>query len=272
MLGGKIIGVIGAGNIGEALIKGILKAHLVEPSQIIASRKKKEPLIMLKEELKINVTFDNEYLIKNSDIIINCIKPQIVRDFLKEFSSFFKEEKLIISVAAGITTSTIESIVEGGIPVVRVMPNIAALSGEAITPYCLGKFATDSHAIITSEIFSSIGVTVKVEEDMMDPITAVSGTGPAYIFYFLEALIDASIAVGLPPNFSRALLRQTLWGSAKLYIETGKPPETLRAWVTSPQGTTYYATKYLDSKKTKDLIIEAVKVARKRAEELGKLS
>jgi len=272
MLSSKNLGVIGAGNMGEAFIRGILKTCLVYPEQVIASRRNEEKLKKIRDELGIRITTDNKELLKNVDVVILGVKPQIMRDVLTETAEYFNENQIVISIAAGIKTSFIENMINKKIPVIRVMPNTPALVEEAVSAYCYGKYATCEHALTAVGILSTIGVTVQVEEEQMDHITAVSGTGPAYIFYILEALTEAAKTLGLPENLSRSLVKQTVYGAAKLVVETGLDPSRLRAQVTSPGGTTQAAIMHLESKDYIGVIKEAVQAASKRATELGMIS
>ena len=269
MLKGKTIGILGAGNMGEALIGGLVKACIVSPDQIVASRRNKSALRKLEELYGIRTTVDNRELVKESDVVVVAVKPQVLPDVLDGVSDLFHNGKLLISIAAGISTDLIEQLLGKDVPVIRVMPNVAALGGEGISPYCLGKHSTEAHALMANEIFSAVGVTVMVDEELMDPVTAISGTGPAYVFYLMEALIDAGTALGFPPIVARALVRQTFYGAAKLLTETTKTPTDLRLMVTSPQGTTHAAISYLESREFSSLIKAAVDRANIRAKELG---
>ncbi len=283
MLADKTIGVLGAGNMGEALIAGLVKACIVEPRQVLASRRSQVALAYLADTYGIRTTVDNKALVAQSDFVVLAVKPQAMARVLDECASEFHEGQVVISIAAGITTAFIESRLEGragggrvgqpdraGIPVVRVMPNTPALVGEAISPYCLGRYGSSEQALLASQIFSAVGVTVQVPEAWLDTITALSGTGPAYIFYLLEGLIEAGVEMGLPEHLSRALVRQTVFGAAKLVTETTRSPRQLRAQVTSPQGTTHAAMTYLDAKGFLGTLKQAVFRARDRAAELGR--
>lgn len=271
MLSDKLIGVLGAGNMGEALIAGLIKACLVEPQNIIASRRSEGVLAHLSQTYGIRVTTNNRLLIDLSDIVVLAVKPQVMGEVLDQCRSSFTKGKVIISIAAGIKTSFLENHIGLEIPVVRVMPNTPALVGEAISPFCLGRFSGEAQALLATELFSAVGVTVQVEEAFMDAITAISGTGPAYIFYLLEGLIKAGEELGLPPHLCRALVRQTVYGSAKLVVETTHGPERLRAQVTSPQGTTHAAISFLETKDFLNIFTQAVFKAKERAMELGRM-
>ncbi len=269
MLDRSTIGVLGAGNMGEALIAGLVKASIVEPRQVLASRRSEIALAFLADTYGIRTTTDNGQLIADSDVVVLATKPQVLGGVLAETSSRFREGQVVISIAAGVPTAFIEERVGHDIPVIRVMPNTPALVGEAMSPYCLGRHGSAAQALVASQIFSAVGVTVQVDEEMMDAITALSGTGPAYLFYLLEGLIEAGKAMGLPEYLSRALVRQTCYGAAKLVVETARTPRQLRAQVTSPQGTTHAAMTHLDSLGFQAQLQQAVLKARDRARELG---
>jgi len=266
----KTIGILGAGNMGEALLAGLVKASIVEPRQVLASRRSEVALAYLADTYGVRTTRDNRALVSQSDLVVLAVKPQVMGTVLDECSDVFHEGQVVISIAAGIRTDFIESRVGHEIPVVRVMPNTPALVGEAMSPYCLGRHGSADQALLASQVFSAVGVTVLVPEAWLDIITALSGTGPAYLFYLLEGLIEAGVEMGLPEHLSRALVRQTAFGAAKLVVETPRSPRQLRAQVTSPQGTTHAAMTYLDSVKFLDLLKQAVFRARDRAIELGR--
>lgn len=270
MLTDKTIGILGAGNMGEALIAGLVKACIVEPRQVLASRRSEVALAYLADAYGIRTTTDNKALVAQSDFVVLAVKPQVMARVLDECAGEFHQGQVVISIAAGITTAFIESRVGTGIPVVRVMPNTPALVGEAMSPYCLGRHGSSEQALLASQLFSAVGVTVQVPEAWLDTITALSGTGPAYVFYLLEGLIEAGVEMGLPEHLSRALVRQTVFGAAKLVTETTRSPRQLRAQVTSPQGTTHAAMTYLDGQGFLGTLKQAVFRARDRAAELGR--
>lgn len=270
MLADKTIGVLGAGNMGEALIAGLVKASIVEPRQILASRRSEVALAYLADTYGIRTTTDNKALVAQSDFVVLAVKPQVMGRVLEECAGEFHLGQVVISIAAGITTAYIESRVGNHIPVVRVMPNTPALVGEAMSPYCLGRHGSSEQALLASQVFSAVGVTVQVPEAWLDTITALSGTGPAYIFYLLEGLIEAGVEMGLPEHLSRALVRQTVFGAAKLVTETTRSPRQLRAQVTSPQGTTHAAVTFLEAQDFLGTLKQAVFRARDRAVELGR--
>lgn len=269
MLEDRTVGVLGAGNMGEALIAGLVRAHILPKDRILASRRSEVALAYLTDTYGIRVTTDNRRLVQESDVVVLAIKPQAMPQVLDECASCFREGQLVISIAAGITTRYLESRIPASVAVVRVMPNTPALVGEAISPYCLGKLSGATQALLASEIFSAVGVTVEVREEWMDAITALSGTGPAYLFFLLEGLIDAGLEMGLPEHLVRALVRQTAYGAAKLLRETMRTPQQLRAQVTSPQGTTHAALTFLKDESFLETFKQAVFAAMRRSEELG---
>ena len=263
------LGVIGAGNMGEALIRGALKAGVVTRNRVVASRRNRDALLALQEALGIATTTDNAALIRECQVVVLGIKPQGFAELMGQVRHAFTPDKLVISIAAGITTAAIEEAIGLAIPVIRVMPNTPALVGEAMSPYCRGQFADESHALLTAELLSSVGKAVHVTEDLMDPITATSGTGPAYVFYLVEGWVRAAQELGIPEHLSRALVRQTVLGAAKLLIEAHETPAELRAKVTSKGGTTAAAMSVLDDAGYHELFGRAMVAARDRAAELG---
>lgn len=269
MLKGKTIGVLGAGNMGEALLGGLVKACIIEPSQVIASRRTRTALDRLKDVYGVRITLDNRELVAKSDVVVVAVKPQNLHEVLGGIVKEITDKKLIISIAAGISTNLIEGLFECRVPVIRVMPNVAALSGEGISPYCLGKYAKEAHALMANEIFSAVGVTVIVDEDLMDPVTAMSGSGPAYVFYLMEAMVDAGVEMGFPPIVARALVRQTFYGASTLLRETIKTAADMRRMVTSPGGTTHAAITHLEEQGFSKIVKEAIFKANQRAHELG---
>ncbi len=270
MLKGKTIGILGAGNMGEALLGGLVKACIIEPDQVIASRRNIDALERLKRVYGIRVTGDNRELVTKADVIVVALKPQVLPEVLDDVASQITHDKLVISIAAGISTGMLEAMFADHVPVVRVMPNVPALSGEGISPYCLGQYAREAHALMANEVFSAVGVTVMVDEDLMDPVTALSGTGPAYVFYLMEAMVEAGVEMGFPPIVARALVRQTFYGASKLLSEELRTPAQLRRMVTSPGGTTHAAITTLQSHDFVKIVKNAVFAANQRAHELGK--
>lgn len=270
----KSIGFLGAGNMAEALIKGILKAGLVAPKDILASDAKKERLKELKDRHKITACSRNIDAALKSDIIILAVKPQVVREVLEEVAPIVDESKLIISVAAGIPLSVLSSLLGQGKNkrprIVRAMPNTPALVQQGATALAVGANASEADMKTALNIFNSVGKTVVVAEALMDAVTGLSGSGPAYICAVVEALSDAGVKMGLSREVSYKLSLQTLLGTARLLEETGKQASELKEMVTSPGGTTIFGLHALEKGKFKDTIMNAVESATARARELGR--
>lgn len=269
MISSRKLGVIGVGNMGEALIRGALKAGVIQRSRVVASRRTGDALQRLQEELGIATTTDNLALLRDCDVVLVCVKPQGFKELMAATRGGWRPDQLVITICAGITTRAVEDGLGLDLPVIRVMPNTPALVGEGMSPYCRGRFADESHALMTAELFSSVGKTVHVPEDLMDPITATSGSGPAYVFYLVEAMQKAAEKLGLPEHLARALVRQTVLGAAKLLIEAHEGPAELRRRVTSPGGTTAAAIGRLEEGNYSGLVAEALQAACNRAKELG---
>ncbi len=255
---------------GEALLAGLFKKNVLDKKSITISEKQEERFQCLKRKYpQITFTKDNKELIENSSIIILAVKPQDMESLLQEISQFVTASHLIISIAAGIKTSFIEKIIKKSIPIIRAMPNLPALIGEGMSVYCISKSVSEEDKKIAEEIFGSVGKVLKLEEDKLDAVTALSGSGPAYVFYMLEAMAETGIELGLKEEESKTLSVQTIIGAAKM-IEKGECPAVLRQKVTSPKGTTEAALKVLIDTKWKEALIQAIKKAEQRSKELSK--
>ncbi len=265
----KKIGIIGTGNMGEALIRGLIEFAKLNSANLYASDIDERKLNAIKEQYHIQVYLTNDNLLKLVDIIIIAVKPQHIEEILREISLQDKKYELIISIAAGIETSMIENSIKKPIPVIRVMPNICATVNAAVSALCKGKYATDESFQAAKKIFESIGPqVVEVNEALMDVVTGLSGSGPAYIFLAIEALSDAGVLLGLPRDISTILAAQTTLGAAKMVLETGLNPATLKNKVTSPGGTTIQGIFALEKQRFRAALIDAVKAATTRSKEL----
>lgn len=265
------IGFIGAGVMGEALIRGILKKKLVRNENIFASDIDRKKLNFLKNELKINPVNSNKELVKLVDVVILAVKPQVIMPVLEEIEKVSLKEKLLISIAAGISIELLEKNIPQDVPVVRTMPNTPCLIGEGMTGISYNKNCKNFHKKIAEKIFSSVGRVVIVEEKLMDALTAISGSGPAYVFLMIEALSDAGVRIGIPRKLSQDLAIQTVLGATKLAISTGKHPAELKDMVSSPGGTTIAALHILEEEGFRASLINAVYSAYKKAKELSKI-
>ncbi len=267
----KKIGFIGTGKMGEALIRGILHAELVPPSRIYASDADTAKLQSLENEFKINICTDNCASVINSDIIIIAVKPQVVPEVLKEIQFSIKNQ-LIISIAAGVMIETFENALPEGTKVIRVMPNIAATVKEAASAISAGSAVSKEDASIASEICNAIGKSVILPERLLDAVTGLSGSGPAYIFMIIEALADGGVHEGLDRNTAKLLAAQTVLGAAKMALANGTHTGELKDMVTSPGGTTIRGIRVMEERGVRVAMMNAVIAACERSKELGKKS
>jgi pyrroline-5-carboxylate reductase len=265
----KTIAFIGVGNMGEALIRGLFTAGIVKPERIIATDVRPERLEVFSRDFGIRTTADNAGAVATADIVLLAVKPQQMSEVLAGFKSHISNQHLVITIAAGVPTTKIERELGGSVRVVRVMPNTPALVGAGAAALCKGRFATDDDLATAETILSAVGITVKTEEKFLDAVTALSGSGPAYIFFVTEALIKAGVEAGLPENIAKKLTIQTVAGAAKLMAESGETPESLGKKVTSPGGTTEAALKVMNQRKLADIFVEAVHAAAQRSGELS---
>jgi len=265
----KTVAFIGAGNMGEALIRGLLGAKMVPPSRIIAADVRAERREFFMSSFGVQAVDDNVEAVKAADIVLLAVKPQQMSELLAGLKPVMSGAKLMISIAAGVTTARIEQELGGQARVVRVMPNTPALVGAGAAALAKGAYATNNDLVSAESILGAVGIVVRVEEKLMDAVTALSGSGPAYIFYVTEALIRAGVAAGLDEALAKKLAIQTVFGAAKLLVESGEEPESLRRKVTSPGGTTEAALKVLGEGRLVELFTEAISAAQKRSRELS---
>ncbi len=273
----KRIAFLGAGNMATALMRGIIEAKLTNPEDIIISDVNKEKLGVRSSAFRRNLAKrglgvigakDNREAVKEADVIILAVKPKDMEGLLNEIKDSLEPKKLVISIAAGITTSYIEKILEKEIPVIRVMPNTPVAVKEGASAFSIGKYVSPEEEKIIESIFGAVGKIAKVEENLMDAVTALSGSGPAYIFYIIASLVGAAVSLGLDKKTATTLAIQTVIGSAKLLQETGEEPAALKEKVTSRGGTTEAALLVLDEEKLKETLNKALKAAAKRSQEL----
>ncbi len=264
------IAIIGGGNMGVALAKGMLQTDWASPERIMISEPLKDKLEQLRGLADgMKVSHSNKDAAKFGDVVLLAVKPQILTRVVAEIKPALNSKKLLITVAAGIPTERIEKAAGGKTRVIRAMPNIAAVVREAATAICLGKYANEKDRAIAIHVFESVGIVVEVEEYLMDAVTGLSGTGPMYVFQILDGLSDAGVKAGLSRDTASTLAVQTLIGSSKLIQETKEHPAKLKDLVTSPGGTAISALHSLERNGLKALLIDAVEVASKRSSELG---
>lgn len=270
MIENKKIGIIGCGNMGTAIFSG-LAGKVEKSTSLMVSELDTARREAIQERHKIIVEIDNNYVVKYCDVIILAVKPRDLEGVLRqEVCCGVSSGKLVISIAAGVTTKFIETIVGRDIPVVRAMPNMPALVGKAVTAIAAGSAAGKAEMELAGEIFRTIGGVVEVAEPMMDAVTAISGSGPAYFFLLVEALAEAGVRLGLDRKTADSLAGQTAIGSAALLEATGRPPADLRKAVASKGGTTEAALKVFGDKGLMMIVAEAAEAAAKRSKELSK--
>jgi pyrroline-5-carboxylate reductase len=269
MLAGKKIGFAGGGNMAEAIIKGLL-AGGVSSSGITVAEPVAERREYLRSKYAVDAHGDCASVVSTSEIIILAVKPQVCGAVLNEIASGDVEGKLFVSIMAGVKTETIETALKRTVRVVRVMPNTPALVLAAASVICAGAHANGEDLSLVREIFDLLGTTCLAEEKLLDAVTGLSGSGPAYVFTFIEALSDAGVKNGLPRDVASRLAAQTVYGSAKMVMETGEHPAVLREKVTSPGGTTIAGLHVLEQEGFRGTVMTAVDAATKRSVELGK--
>jgi pyrroline-5-carboxylate reductase len=263
-----MIGFIGGGNMAEAIIKGVRSQESGVRRDIFVSEPKEDRRKHLEQTYGVKTTPDNREAASSSNIIILADKPQNMAAVLDEISDLVTDEKTVVSIAAGITLSYLQSKLKTK-KLVRVMPNTPALVQEGMSVLSLCECFSDKDIAAVREIFMSIGKVLTLPEKYMNAVTALSGSGPAFIALFIEGMIEGGVKMGLDMDNASELVIQTLIGTAKL-LDTGMPPAKLREMVTSPGGTTAAGLKVFDENGLKGIVIEALQAAQKRAEELGR--
>jgi len=262
------IGFIGGGNMAEALIKGLLASGF-PVERVMASEPSEMRREHLSDEYSIELTLDNTELMKKCEIIVLSIKPQIAEEVLDEVSSSYSDDKLMVSILAGVSSAQIEKHFNGSPRVVRVMPNTPALVSEGASAICRGHNSTKEDLALVKQLFESVGKVQVIDERQMDAATGLSGSGPAYIYTVIEALADGGVREGLRRDVAHALAVQTVVGAALMVRETGEHPAILRDRVCSPGGTAITGVSTLEKKGLRTTLMEAVSAAANRSRELG---
>ncbi|WP_341349599.1 pyrroline-5-carboxylate reductase [Desulfofundulus thermosubterraneus] len=267
-LTGLAIGCLGGGAMAQALLTGLIKSG-IQARNLYASDTRRERLEFLHRELGVHTRESNKDLVKESDVVILAVKPQVVEEVLKETGGIFQPQQTLISIAAGITTQFIESFLAQPVPVVRVMPNTPCLLGAGASALCLGTHAGVRDRERAMAIFSAVGRAVEVPEGLMDAVTGLSGSGPAYMYVILEALADAGVRVGLPRDVALLLSAQTMLGAARMVLETNEHPGRLKNMVTTPGGTAIAGVFALEEGGLRVTLMRAVEEATRRSRELS---
>jgi pyrroline-5-carboxylate reductase len=267
---GKRLAFVGGGNMAEALLRGILAAKRLAPEQVIVTDVRADRLAYLRDTYGIETSGDNLKTAAQADTVLLAVKPQVVTGVLDDLRRVITERQLLISIAAGISTATIAEAVLRPVRVVRVMPNTPALVLEGMSALAPGALATPEDLATARGLFEAVGKVVVVGEGLMDAVTGLSGSGPAYVFLVIEALSDAGVKMGLPREIATVLAAQTVRGAAKMVLETGKHPGELKDMVTSPGGTTIAGLHALEQGAVRAALINAVEAATRRSQELGR--
>jgi pyrroline-5-carboxylate reductase len=262
------IAFLGAGNMANALIRGLIRSG-EKPSNITATVKREERKVDLEKTHGIVVSFDNVEAAHEADVVVLAVKPQAMDALLTQISEVIEPKKLVISIAAGVPIAAIERRFPQGARIVRSMPNTPALVGLGATAVSGGEHATMKDLELAKKLFDAVGTTWVLDESALDAVTGLSGSGPAYIFLIIEALSDAGVKVGLSRHVALKLAAQTVYGSAKLLLETGEHPGTLKDQVTSPGGTAIAGLHTLEAGGLRTTLMNAVESATLRAKQLG---
>lgn len=268
----KIVGFIGAGNMGSAMIGGICKSSLLTTGQIIASAHTQETLDRLKSNYSIEVTPSNETVAQRSDILFLAIKPNKFDEVIPQIATHTKNNCIIVSVAAGKTIASIEASFGRDIKLVRAMPNTPALVGEAMSALCPNQNVTPDELKDVIALFNCFGKSEVVPESLMDAVIGVSGSSPAYVYMFIEAMADAAVADGMPRAQAYKFAAQAVYGSAKMVLETGKHPGELKDAVCSPSGTTIEAVTALEANGFRNAVITAQRACSQKSKDMNKKS
>jgi pyrroline-5-carboxylate reductase len=267
---GKRIGFLGCGNMGEALVKGLVEANVVKGEALMVSDTRAERLADLDRRYGVRIAKDNVELVRESDVVVLAVKPQIMTPVLKEIASSLSRRQLVISVAAGVATATIRAAVGKDIRLIRVMPNTPALVLEGATAIAKAQGLEAGDLEIAQEIFGAVGKAVVLDEELMDAVTGLSGSGPAYVAVVIESLADGGVKMGLDRQTAMTLATQTVLGAAKLLLETGVHPGALKDMVSSPGGTSITGIAALEEGGIRTTFIKAVERATLRSRELGR--
>jgi pyrroline-5-carboxylate reductase len=263
------IGFLGAGKMATALAKGFINAKLVKANQLCAADPFEAARKHFTAATSAKAVAANLPVAQTANVLILATKPDQVAAALAEISGAFTKKHLLISIAAGVTLAKLEAALPAGARVIRVMPNTPALVGAGASAFAPGKNASVADAELAKKLLSAVGIALPVKESLLDAVTGLSGSGPAYVYQFIEALSDGGVAAGLPRDIATKLAAQTVLGGAKMVLETGQHPGTLKDQVTSPGGTTIEGLHELEKGKLRATVISAVRAATEKSKKLG---
>ena len=265
-----ILTFVGAGNMAEALVHGIIRTKLLASQCLRVTDTDRRRLDHFQAAFGVTGFERNVDGIRGAQVVVLAVKPQVMADVLKDIRSELAPATLVVSIAAGITTHRIQQQLPAGMRVVRVMPNMPALVGAGVSVYCLGSRAAEEDAQLVESLFQSVGMVVRLDEKHLDAVTALSGSGPAYVFSLAEFMMQAGCEMGLDHATAKTLTLGTIRGAARLLKEMGPEPEELRRRVTSKGGTTAAALEVLEAGRAKEMFVKAIRAAQKRSQELAK--
>jgi len=263
------LGFLGTGKMATALAKGFIRAGLVTSKQVFGSDPVAAARTAFGKETGARIVAGNTKITELASVLILAVKPDQTATVLQEIRDSFTPRHLLISIAAGVPTARLESALPLRARVIRVMPNTPALVGNSATGFALGKSATRADGELAQRLFSAVGVAFPLKESLLDAVTGLSGSGPAYVYLFIEGLSDGGVAAGLPRDVATKLAAQTVLGSAKMVLETGQHPGALKDMVTSPGGTTIEGLHELEKGKLRGTVISAVRAATEKSKKLG---
>jgi len=263
------IGFLGTGKMATALAKGFIRAGLVTTRQVVGSDPLPAARTAFGKATGARIVTSNAKVAELTSVLVLATKPDQVSAALAEIRDQFTRRHLLISIAAGVTTTKLEAALPAGSRVIRVMPNTPALVGAAAAAFALGRYATRSDGQLAQRLLSAVGLAFQLKESLLDAVTGLSGSGPAYVYLFIEGLSDGGVAAGLPRDVATKLAAQTVLGSAKMVLETGQHPGSLKDMVTSPGGTTIEGLHELEKGKLRGTVISAVRAAVEKSKKLG---
>jgi pyrroline-5-carboxylate reductase len=266
---GRKLAFLGTGNMAEALLKGLLRKGTAAPGEIICAEPRAERRDEIARQYGVTVTADNREAVAAAELVLLSVKPQIVEAVLAGIAPAVGPGHLVISIAAGVPIAALAARLPAGTRIVRTMPNTPALVGEGATALTRGPHATEADLTLARALFEAVGLAVVVDEPLLDAVTGLSGSGPAYVFLAIEALADGGVKVGLPRSTALTLAAQTVLGSARLVLESGAHPGQLKDQVTSPAGTTIAGVLALEARGYRAALMEAVEASARRSRELG---
>ncbi|WP_125154070.1 pyrroline-5-carboxylate reductase [Clostridium rectalis] len=265
----KNIGFIGCGNMAQAMLSGIINSEIVGCKNVYVSDPDENKLIQIEDQYGVNINTNNEKIVENSDILVLAIKPNKHTEVINEIKKSVKENVVIVIIGAGITINYVENTFGKQIKVVRTMPNTPALVGEGMSAICASSLVTKEELNDVITIFKSFGKVEVIEEKLMNVVPAISGSSPAYVYMFIEALADGAVLDGIPRNKAYKMAAQAVLGSAKMVLETGEHPGSLKDKVCSPGGTTIEAVYSLEKNNFRGSVIEAMRMCTNKTIDMG---